>query len=201
MLSLLVGRRAQAVYSNGALYELDCQETNAVLQPSLEHKGKVARFPLFNAYLGSSTVVAQLTEEGYLTQNVAYSLHHTAKQAFILEGKFVVYENNTLTSERPALERIVIDKNLTIAAANFTYAEELTLLDLSTVSKPEEAVSNQALHNLIALSTRDFENRGMNIKQFIQKGHLLDDDALEGTLQAKKSPWEMINSVMQLTSI
>ena len=78
------------------------------------------------------------------------------KQILIFLGKFVVYENNTLTSERPALERIVIDKNLTIAAANFTYAEELTLLDLSTVSKPEEAVSNQALHNLIALSTKDF---------------------------------------------
>ena len=56
-------------------------------------------------------------------------------------------------------------------------------------------------HNLIALSTKDFQNRGMNIKQFIQKGHLLDDDALEGTLQARKSPWEMIKSVMQLTSI
>ena len=201
VLTLLLGRKTQAVYKNGALYELQCQMTNAVLQPSLEHKGKVARYPLFNSYLGSSTVVAQLTEEGYLSQNVQYSLHYTEKQAFILQGKFIVYKNNTLTSERPALEKIVIDKDLTIAASNFTYSEELTLFDLAEVSNEEDITSNQALHNLIALSTKDFKNRGIHIGEFIRKGHLLDEGILEDTLQARRSPLEVVKSILHITSV
>ena len=201
VLSLLLGRKTQAVYKNGAILELQCQMTNAVLQPSLVHKGKVARYPLFNSYLGSSTVVAQLTEEGYLSQNVQYSLHPTEKQAFILQGRFIVYKNNTLTSERPALEKIVIDKNLTIATSNFTYSEELTLFDLAEVSNEEDITSNQALHNLIALSTKDFKNRGIHVGEFIKRGHLLDEDILEDTLQIRRSPWETVKSILHVTSV
>ena len=65
-------------------------------------------------------MVTQLTEEGYLTQNLAFSLHQTEKQSSILRGRMIVYENNTLTSERPALEKVIIDDELTIEASNFT---------------------------------------------------------------------------------
>ena len=114
-------RKSQAVYKNGALYELQCQRTKAVLQPTLLLREKIARFAIFNCYLGSSTIVAQLTEKGYLTQSLEFSLHHTSKQAFILEGKLIVYVNNTLSSERPALEKIKIDNKLTLKASKFTY--------------------------------------------------------------------------------
>ena len=200
VLSLLIGRKTQAVYQNNALYELQCQETNAVLQPSLEHNGKVARYPLFNSYLGSSTVVAQLSDEGYLTQNVQYSLHPATKQAYILQGKFIVFSNNTLTEERPALEKIKINEKLTIAASNFTFSEELTLFDLAEVARPEEAISNQALINLISLSKKDFKNRGVDVGQYLRTGHLLNEKALEETLQTKWSLWEIVEGILHITN-
>lgn len=200
VLSLLIGRKTQAVYRHNALYELQCQDTTAVLQPSLEFNGKVARYPLFNSYLGSSTVVAQLTDEGYLTQNVQYSLNPATKQAFILQGKFIVFANNTLTEERPALEKIVINEKLTIAASNFTFSEEMTLLDLAEVARPEEAVSNQALINLIALNKKDFRNRGIDVAQYLEKGHLPDEKSLEETLQSKWSLWEVVRGILHATN-
>ena len=154
VLSLMLGRTTQAVYKNRALYELQCQRTRAVLQPSLMLGDKIAKFTIFNRYLGSSTVVAQLTEEGFLSQSLDYSLHHMSKQTFILEGKLIVYVNNTLSSERPAVEQIKIDNKLTLKASTFTFSEELTLRDLASVSRSDEVLSNQALHNLIKLNTK-----------------------------------------------
>ena len=196
VLSLMLGRKTQAVYKNGALYELQCQRKRAVLQPSLMLGDKIAKFPIFNCYLGSSTVVAQLTEEGFLSQSLDYSLHHTSKQTFILEGKLIVYVNNTLTSERPAVEKIKIDNKLTLKASNFTYSEELTLRDLASVSRSDEVLSNQALHNLITLNTKFYRNNGIEIQQYIRKGHLWSAEALEETLKLKVTTWSVVKKVL-----
>ena len=88
-----------------------------------------------------------------------------------------------------------------IAASNFTYSEELILFDLAEVSNEEDITSNQALHNLIALSTKDFKNRGIHIGEFIRKGHLLDEGILEDTLQARRSPLEVVKSILHITSV
>ena len=196
VLSLILGRKTQAVYKNGALYELQCQRTRAVLQPSLMVGDKIAKRPVFNCYLGSSTVTAQLTEEGFLSQSIDYSLHHMSKQTFILEGKLIVFENNTLSSERPAVERIKIDNKLTLQASNFTFSEDLTLSDLASVSSSDEVITNQALHNLIKLNTKYYQNQGIEIQQYIRKGHLWSADALEETLKAKVSTWSVIKQVL-----
>ena len=196
VLSLLIGRQTQAVFKNGALYELQCQETKAVLQPSLWYKGKVLKYPRFNCYLGSSTVVAQLTDEGYLTQNLVFALHQPEKQAFILQGRMIVFENSTLTNEKPALEKIIIDDELTISASNFTYSEEKILLDLASVARPEEAITSQALHNLITIAKKDYQNRGIDIQPFLKRGHMLHAEALEETLEQKVSAWSIAGKVM-----
>ena len=86
-----------------------------------------------------------------------------------------------LISNRPrnelykTCERIKIDNKLTLQASNFTFLEELTLNDLASVSSSDE---------------------GIEIQQYIRKGHLWSADALEETLKAKVSTWSVIKQVL-----
>ena len=107
-----------------------------------------------------------------------------------------------LISNRPrnelykTCERIKIDNKLTLQASNFTFSEELTLSDLASVSSSDEVITNQALHNLIKLNTKFYQNQGIEIQQYIRKGHLWSADALEETLKAKVSTWSVIKQVL-----
>ena len=135
MLSFVIGRNTYAIFKNGALYEIQCQQTKPVLQPTLNYNGKPAKLPLLNCYLGSSTVVAQLTDEGYLTQNVRTTLHETTNKS----KQFLVYRNNTLIDEHQAKEKIIINNDVTINASNYTYQERLVheVLQTSNQSRGE----------------------------------------------------------------
>ena len=54
---------------------------------------------------------------------------------------------------------------------------------------------------MIELSTKDFQKRGIHIGEFIRKGHLLDEGILEDTLQARRSPWEVVKSILHITNV
>ena len=57
VLSLILDKEVQAVYSAGTLKKLRCNKVLAVLQPTLEYKDHGSNRPLFRAYVGTKAVL------------------------------------------------------------------------------------------------------------------------------------------------
>ena len=87
VLSLMLGRKTFASYKNGILRELECQSVTAILQPSLKLNNKISQRLLFNVHLGTSTIQAQWTTEGFLTQQLKTTIQNNTKKTFLFKDK------------------------------------------------------------------------------------------------------------------
>ena len=151
VLSLLLEREVQAVYTAGTLRELRCSMVDAVLQPTLKYKGHVSNRPLFVAYGGTEAVLTFLRQGRYLSTRITSEITSSKRKAFAYNDSVLIYENDTVVEKKPALRKITL-KNLDLKEKLFKLDEENMSEDFEQVASSEEDITVQQLKNLITLT-------------------------------------------------
>ena len=200
VLSLVLDKEVQAVYSAGTLKKLRCNKVLAILQPTLEYKGHVSNRPLFRAYVGTKSVLTSLRQGRYLSDRISSTITPGTRKSFAFNNTVLIYENNTLTDSQPALQRISI-KNIEIEEKFFDLSEENLNEDLEQVTGSEEDITKQQLKNLILLTQTEYESRGVNINNLLADTHKIDKETVAVLLtRAKSAFWPDVTNIVDKIS-
>ena len=186
VLSLILEKTVQAVYSAGTLRQLRCTDVQAVLQPTLKYKGHVANRPLFRAYLGNEAILTSLRQGRYLSSRITSTITSTKRRSFAFNNTVLIFVNNTLTDAQPALKRVSI-KNIEIEENLYDLNEENLNEDLVEVAGSEEDITRQQLKNLILLTKEEYATKGVNIDTLLSETHNIDRELFAGLLEKAKS--------------
>ena len=200
VLSLLLGRKAFASYRNGVLQELECQNVTAILQPNLTLNNKISKRLLFNVHLGTSTIQAQWTTEGFLTQQLKTTIRNSTKRTFVFFDSLLYFINNTLSKAAPSLRKISLNQDVSFSATNIEFDELETIQELHDAVEHEETHNDQALRNLIDLTTEKFRREGVEIGEYIKYGHLNDHGSFAEIFQPKGFVWSVIIEILDYVS-
>ena len=186
VLSLLLEREVQAVYTAGALRELKCVPVEAVLQPTLNYKGHVSNRPLFIAYVGTGHVLTSLRQGRYLSTRITSTVTSSRKKAFAFNNSVLIYENATIVDRKPMLQKITL-KNLNLDEELFQLDERNLAEDFEQIASSEEDITAQQIKNLITLTKNEYMRRGVNLDEWLSQSHTIDSNLFS----------EMINNLSQ----
>ena len=198
VLSYLLEREVQAIFTGGVLRELRCSKVQAVLQPNLYYKGHVSDRPLFVAYTGTEAKLTSLRQGRFLTEKISSTVTPTKRKTFSFNNSLIIYKNNTLIDQIPALKKITI-KNVELEEKNFDILEENLNEDLQEVSWSEEDVTQQQLKNLLLITKEEYISDGINIEELLAETHTMDYNNVRAMLEKiKYSIWKKIKNILEL---
>ena len=200
VLSLLLGRNAYAIYQEGLLHELECVPTTSVLQPTLEYKGHTAKSPIFHTYVGSDTITTQIRQHLFLTNTIQTTVSDGKRKAFVVRDDVIIYENNTLQEEHPAVATVSI-AGFDLKMTKINFEEEDLVTDLIDVTQTEEEYTRQIVNNLALLTETNLQGRGINA-DFLYQIHQGHSNEFMRILQESQMPtvYEIIKNVFMWTA-
>ena len=175
VLSLLLEREVQAVYTAGALRELRCSILDALLQPTLKYKGHVSNRPLFIVYVGTGAVLTSLRQGRYLSTRITSAITPTKRKAFAFNNLLLIYVNDTVVEKKPALRKITL-KILDLKEKLFQLDKENMSEDFEQVASSEEDITVQQLKNLITLTKKEYKSKGVNLYRWLSQSHTVDSN-------------------------
>ena len=197
VLSFLLEREVQAVFTGGVLKQLRCSKVQAVLQPQLYYKGHVSNRPLFMAYTGTEAILTSLRQGRFLTKRISSTITSTRKKTFNFNDTVLIYENNTLLDQKPMLNKITI-KNLELQEKLIDIQEENFNEDLQNVAWSEEDITQQQLKNLLIISKHKFLEEGINIEELLEETHTMDYTNVKNMLEMiKYTCWKKIENILR----
>ena len=162
------------------------------MQPNLLYKGHVSDRPLFIAYTGTEAKLTSLRQGRFLSEKNSSTVTPTKRNTFSFNNSLIIYENNTLLDQIPALKKITI-KNLELEEKSFDILEEMLNEDLQEVSWSEEDVTQQQLKNLLLITKQEYISDGINIKELLAETHTMDYNNVRAMLEKiKYSIWKKI---------
>ena len=195
VLSFLLQKEVQAVFAAGTLRLLKCSTVEAILQPTLVTRGKVSDRPLFQAYVGTGAVLTSLRQGRFLSEKIATTLHKSRKKTFAFLNDALVFENNTLSETRPLIKRVTI-KHLNLNETFYKINEE-ELHDDFVMSSTEEDMRDQQLKNLVELTRVEYQQKGVNIDDWLHEDHSIDSDFFSNIYNSiKETLWGHTESVL-----
>ena len=154
--------------------------------------------PLFVAYTGTEAKLTSLRQGRFLTEKISSTVTPTKRKTFSFNNSLIIYKNNTLIDQIPALKKITI-KNVELEEKSFDILEENLNEDLQEVSWSEEDVTQQQLKNLLLITKEEYISDGINIEELLAETHTMDYNNVRAMLEKiKYSIWKKIKNILGL---
>lgn len=186
VLSLLLEREVQAVYSSGILSQIKCSMVEAYLQPTLMVNGRESDRPLFRVYTGLGTTLSSLRQNRYLSQKITFTASRSSSRMFEFKDRILLYNNSVLAETKPLVKKMSL-KSLKIKEKLFTIDDQELLRDFQQLSSSQEEETNQQIRNLIYLEKQRYAAEGLDISGFLENADDTKSSVFVDIIDAFKS--------------